>query len=917
MAITQVSQGVYLVSPASVGTAGQKYTQLFTKNREEQWQLSLKQAEMDLKLGLASYEQESEFYKARVKALNDRAKNLDTLISKAQEGRLDAADTAALQFQKQTDERQKMQAEQTTLTSRTSESTGGTGGGGSRAGRTAGSVSDTEKEKIGTAVGGKTTAEAAEGLTAARKAGGLTPASPADADAQDYAAVQDLARNRAAATGKDQATAELEILDELEKTGHPDISEGAKRHGGRLAADTAPPEAGTPSRTKSKTVERQVPKYRGLTAEPPPLTPVTPVSEMARPQDEKFLTRGQAIDKLLAERAAIESEIKGLERPGAPSFDLITRAREVAAGRFGPTYAAPAFRQRNALQALMNADPQMRELVLTEYRKTLPPVPAQVAGAPGISGTAGLPEAPTTDAGWESVGVVRPETGDKAKDDAAYQAAKDEWFKKTYPPEAVTLFTSTEPEFQMEPGLGVAGLINKGVEMGAAAATPGLDPAAAAELKRQSEAAFAAAEKLSAEESKIGADIAAAERPFEIPFEERGGETVPFFRRPGGPADQRALDEYLAGKRDIRARQAPPEGTYPTATEPTPVAPVATEAAPPVAPPPAAPVVPGVTAPSAVGAPAPAPAPPVAPMAPGGSAPVAPPQIRPEAAALMTPEERQKMEEELMALVAKRTRERVMAEEARRTGLLQEQMPTGAPLPSVAGLRPPSTARPGVSFRDIPSFAGPGGTPSVQPSIAPVTSQLLVMPPGRMAPPPDIGVKEEGAIPQIEADIESRLAPRNERAAMLEKETPEQLRGTISERAEQMRTGATPATQRAEITADAAERLQDIKAAGAMESFRGPKPQKRETKEDYLFGRLQEAYTLSKKIDKLDRLIASGAGKVAYDLYVGNKATGKPFSKTYEEITMTFSGDRSAMEQAHAVALALDMKDSDKLPGGK
>lgn len=884
MAITQVSQGVYLVSPASVGTAGQKYTQLFTKNREEQWQLSLKQAEMDLKLGLASYEQEAEFYKARVKALNERAKNLDTLISNAKEGRLDAADAAALQFQKQTDERQKMQAEQTTLTSRTSESTGGTGGGG-RAPKTAGGASSNDLAQIGEAVstGAGDTSKSAVAYKNKRQTGRLTPASPADADAQDYAFVQDLARNKVAREGKDAATAEAEVLKELRASGNSGIIESYDRHTRAVAADTAAPGAGTPSTSKSKTTERQVPKYSGLTAEPPPLTPVTTVSGAEREA---------LVAELEARRKAIEEQAAGLTAPTAPSLDLITRAREVAAGRFGPTYAAPAFRQRNALQALMNADPKMRELVLDEYRKTLPPVPAQVAGAPGISGTMGLPEAPTTDAGWESVGVIRPETGDKAKDDAAYQALKDEWFKKTYPPEAVPLFTSTEPEFQMAPGLGVAGLINKGVEMGAAAATPGLDPAAAAELKRQSEAAFAAAEKLSAEESKIGAEIAASERPFEIPFEERGGETVPFFRRPGGPADQRALDEYLAGKRDIRARQAPPEGTYPTATEPTPVAPVATEAAPPVAPPPAAPIVPDVTAPSAAPTPT----------------PVAPPQIRPEAAALMTPEERQKVLDEMYALTARRARERAMAEETRRVGLLQEQMPGGAPLPSVAGLRPQSAVQPGVSFSDMPSMSTSG-------AIAPVT-----MPAVRSAPPPaPIGVKEEGYIDTVTSPSAPRasLSPADERAMMFGRETPAGMRGTLSERAEELRTGVSPITQRAETTAAAAEKMQDIKSAGAMESFRGPKPQKKETKEDYLFGRLQEAYTLSKKIDKLDRLIASGAGKVAYDLYVGNKATGKPFSKTYEEITMTFSGDRSAMEQAHSVALALDMKDSDKLPGGK
>jgi hypothetical protein len=121
----------------------------------------------------------------------------------------------------------------------------------------------------------------------------------------------------------------------------------------------------------------------------------------------------------------------------------------------------------------------------------------------------------------------------------------------------------------------------------------------------------------------------------------------------------------------------------------------------------------------------------------------------------------------------------------------------------------------------------------------------------------------------------------------------------------------------AEATTAAKKQMADIKAVGAQDYYRGPTPSKKETKETYLFNRLQTAYPLAKKPDKLDRVIASGPGKVAYDLYVANKAKGIPFTKTYEEITMTFAGDRKAMEQGHSVALALDIKDNNTAPGGK
>jgi hypothetical protein len=121
----------------------------------------------------------------------------------------------------------------------------------------------------------------------------------------------------------------------------------------------------------------------------------------------------------------------------------------------------------------------------------------------------------------------------------------------------------------------------------------------------------------------------------------------------------------------------------------------------------------------------------------------------------------------------------------------------------------------------------------------------------------------------------------------------------------------------AEATDAAKRTMADIKASGTVEAFRGPKTGPGQTKEGYLLNRLEGAYALAKKADKLSRISASGPGKVAYDLYVANRAKGIPFSRTYEEITMTFSGDMSAMEKAHETALALDIKDRDTAPGGK
>jgi hypothetical protein len=82
----------------------------------------------------------------------------------------------------------------------------------------------------------------------------------------------------------------------------------------------------------------------------------------------------------------------------------------------------------------------------------------------------------------------------------------------------------------------------------------------------------------------------------------------------------------------------------------------------------------------------------------------------------------------------------------------------------------------------------------------------------------------------------------------------------------------------------------------------------------YLQNRIETALELKAKPDKLSRLTASGAGKVANDLYRANAAKGIPFQRTWEEITMTFNGNEDAMKKAHEIAIALDMLTKDTAP---
>jgi hypothetical protein len=879
MAISQVSKGVYIVSPEKADTSGSRYVSLFTKQREEQWQLAQKQAALEADIATKTYTEQLRLYRDRIDKMNDQVRDLTKMRERIQSGELSATDRATLESWRLQARRDVELASKDKLSTSTTTTTGAGGRGGGRGGKgpTLGDVSSDQEAEINAALaeaaGDPATAAAA--VKARRDSKSLGSATPEDTDAQNYKVVNDLADMRVGSTGEDIDTATDNILLELSKT-DPQYAASHARVEAKRAEIESGVGGGTPTTTTTRTSgQYRVEKYPGL-GETPQAGPVIPVTD-----------RDKLLAELEARRAGIEAELKGQVAPKFEGFDYITRARQIAAGRFGPTTPVPAYGQRNALQALMGADPAMQKAIIDQYRASLPAEPV-VGGAPATvppTAPGATPTAATAadlESRWAKVGVVRPETGDKAKDDAAYQAAKDAWTKAnagaTTPPVTIPDTEDFYSPFTMAPGQSAESLMAEAVDVGAYAAAPGLTPGAKSALQQQADRKFKEAERRMAEESRIGAEIAASARPFQVPFEQRGGETVPFFRKPGGPADVRAMEEYAAGKRDVQGRQAPPMGTYPMATEPP--------AASSVASPPAAPVTPLAPAESVPEA-----------------GPVPPTNIRPEAAALMTPAEiadfKRRLEDRA-AMTALMADQKVAMADATgpsdvfRKATFQEFTPPSEP---TVRYRPQMTPPPGIvaSLGDIripsgavaPSTPGAVGryTPGPVPPATPMAG-----PSSALAAPRTAAAAPEGYLSR----------PRRPLAANMGAELA--MRG---------------AAESAEATAAAKKQMADIKAVGAQDYFRGPKPTKVETKETYLFNRLQSAYPLAKKSDKLDRVIASGPGKVAYDLYVANKAKGVPFTKTYEEITMTFSGDRKSMEQAHNVALALDIKDSNTAPGGK
>jgi len=76
---------------------------------------------------------------------------------------------------------------------------------------------------------------------------------------------------------------------------------------------------------------------------------------------------------------------------------------------------------------------------------------------------------------------------------------------------------------------------------------------------------------------------------------------------------------------------------------------------------------------------------------------------------------------------------------------------------------------------------------------------------------------------------------------------------------------------------------------------------------EYFKGRFDNAKQIVDQPGKLARLVASGPGKVAADVYNANKASGKDFKLTYDTLTAAYEDDKEALATAHQVALALDI----------
>lgn len=405
MAISQVTRGVFLVSPDATkrfeDTLAGQLTGIYTKGRHDRWELAQKQAGLEYKTEADRYEEEMKAYRDRAKALNDQLKAGQNLLAKVGEGALKAEDAAKIKNaavqQKEVEaqaRRQEKVAEkipvsqggtsQGTSTSRSS-STGTSGGGGTYGGVSSRDVA-ADDEQIGLArqEAGSDPVNLANNVDSRTNIGLLSQTNPARADRARYGTVNtsiEAEKARLRADYPDEApdviaeTAEATVLKNLKDGGRVDFVDGYNKVKSATAAPTEGGGGGGARSSESTSTSQRSSvnygaelelKYPGLAANLPLMSPERQqaVADMLDPAD-----RAKLLAEIKDRNAIVARELAGLERPTLTAPDFITRSREVYRGRFGPTLPNPAYEQRNTLEKLTGLDEGQRQQFLDAYRK--------------------------------------------------------------------------------------------------------------------------------------------------------------------------------------------------------------------------------------------------------------------------------------------------------------------------------------------------------------------------------------------------------------------------------------------------------------------------------------------------------------------------------------------------------------------
>lgn len=363
MPVSEISKGVFIVAPRDLpkykDTAAGGYTSVFTKQRADQWEMAQKQALLNIELGSKRYAEEMKGYRDRLDALDARRKELESLKIRVAEGRLDAADAAAIAALREGTSRQRTAADfKAKAAAQGVTSGGGTSksiGGGGRASDPT-SVSSKNDTELGMAKAEAPPSAPSAFASAVRSRlddGRLSGGTAAESDAVKYNAVNEmveveLARQLASDPTKSYDDARADAISLVEPqlgTTDRDFFDAYERVEG--AVDAADAGGGTPRVTTSTRKVEFYKKYPNLGELPPAptVTAPTPTSDTALQAQ---------IDQRIKDLDALQT---GLLRPSLGGTDYITDSREIMRGRFGGFSGAPEalpFQQRNAATELLS-----------------------------------------------------------------------------------------------------------------------------------------------------------------------------------------------------------------------------------------------------------------------------------------------------------------------------------------------------------------------------------------------------------------------------------------------------------------------------------------------------------------------------------------------------------------------------------
>ena len=415
MPISEISKGVFYVSTPKtekykMSAAGQ-YTTTFTKAKADLWDLSLKQA-------LLKIQSEEEAYQLQMKSYLERQKQLDSLEAELnlarEQGNQKAINDAyknwisvkATQDRANAD-RALRATERVYPTESTSYGLGGGFGAGARKAMEKLSPEQAALIKaIATEAGGNVAATMA-GIDDAIRVGTLKTTTPDIATAVRGVALNEAANIQIAQTGDDEEEVSVRVTNEA------NIADPAGNYSDAflqlLTTPPLPPTGGIGGRTGAETRVSGPVSRPKFTGEPE-----------VKGVDIKF---PELQLDLLKEDIRLGREALEKDKPTKPESDLITTARDIFAGRAGPTMgASAAYKQRLVLDTLLRMSPEERAGIVKKYGGAQPaaeavvkaaaetPAPAPAAPAPAPPGAATYRDEATGAEGYFTPGNEKVET---------------------------------------------------------------------------------------------------------------------------------------------------------------------------------------------------------------------------------------------------------------------------------------------------------------------------------------------------------------------------------------------------------------------------------------------------------------------------------------------------------------------------